>query len=223
MKPEKYKSETIYEWIDEMGDKIPFSRPKKNFARDFSDGVLVAELLKYFYPRFVEVHNYPPANSYALKLENWNTMNRKVMPKLKLHLNSNLIEELSRANPRAVEKLLVEIKEKIDSVLSDDSKDSDDIISPEISDEVMKIPISKTDDGEKVYKKMVPANLLEKKIVEVKEKDKTIDVLEKRIQHLESLLALKETRIHNLTMQLCKPEKNDLLFKPVKRSLKFQN
>lgn len=44
----------------------------------FFFSVLVAELLKYFYPRYVELHNYPGANSYALKLENWNTMNRKV-------------------------------------------------------------------------------------------------------------------------------------------------
>lgn len=35
---EKNATEEIYEWIDEIGDKIPFSRPKKNFARDFSDG-----------------------------------------------------------------------------------------------------------------------------------------------------------------------------------------
>lgn len=32
------KLEEIYEWIDELSGKIPFSRPKKNFARDFSDG-----------------------------------------------------------------------------------------------------------------------------------------------------------------------------------------
>lgn len=31
----------IYIWVD----SIPLSRPKKNMARDFSDGVLMAEII----------------------------------------------------------------------------------------------------------------------------------------------------------------------------------
>lgn len=31
----------IYSWVDSM----PLSRPKKNIARDFSDGVLMAEIV----------------------------------------------------------------------------------------------------------------------------------------------------------------------------------
>ena len=49
----------IYNWIDE----IPLSRPKKNIARDFSDGVLLAEIISYYLPRIIELHNYSPANS----------------------------------------------------------------------------------------------------------------------------------------------------------------
>ena len=41
--------EHLYNWIDE----IPFSRAKKNIARDFSDGVLMAELVKHFFPRMI--------------------------------------------------------------------------------------------------------------------------------------------------------------------------
>ena len=44
----------IYNWVDE----IPLSRPKKNIARDFSDGVLMAEIVKHYYPTMVELHNY---------------------------------------------------------------------------------------------------------------------------------------------------------------------
>jgi len=51
----------IYNWVDE----IPLSRPKRNIARDFSDGgifiyvfkfstlVLVAEIVKHFTPHLV--------------------------------------------------------------------------------------------------------------------------------------------------------------------------
>ena len=34
----------IYEWVD----SIELSRPKKNIARDFSDGVLLAEIIKSY-------------------------------------------------------------------------------------------------------------------------------------------------------------------------------
>lgn len=52
-------------------DEVPLSRPKRNIARDFSDGVLVAEIVAHYFPKLVEMHNYPPANSYAQKIYNW--------------------------------------------------------------------------------------------------------------------------------------------------------
>lgn len=51
--------QTIYNWVDE----IPLSRPKRNISRDFADGVLVAEIVKHFIPRIVELHNYSNASS----------------------------------------------------------------------------------------------------------------------------------------------------------------
>lgn len=62
----------VYNWVDE----IPLSRPKKNIARDFSDGVLLAEIVHHFVPKYVEIHNYSAANSTTQKLYNWNTLNR---------------------------------------------------------------------------------------------------------------------------------------------------
>lgn len=49
----------VYNWVDE----IPLSRPKKNIARDFSDCVLIAEVIKHFLPQLVELHNYSNAHS----------------------------------------------------------------------------------------------------------------------------------------------------------------
>ena len=68
----------IYRWID----KLPLSRPKKNIARDFSDGVLMAEVVKHFFPGKVEIHNYSTTNSVAKKLSNWDTLNQKVLKRL---------------------------------------------------------------------------------------------------------------------------------------------
>jgi hypothetical protein len=51
-----------------MVDTIPFSRAKKNIHRDFSDGVMMAELIFHYNPKLVALHNYPPANSLAKKV-----------------------------------------------------------------------------------------------------------------------------------------------------------
>jgi hypothetical protein len=68
----------IYEWVD----SVPLSRPKKNIARDFSDGgkilfilVLMAEMIKNHIPKIVELHNYPAASSTSQKNYNWATLN----------------------------------------------------------------------------------------------------------------------------------------------------
>jgi hypothetical protein len=53
----------LYSWVDE----VPLSRPKRNIARDFSDGVLVAELVAHYFPSMVELHNYSSANSAQQK------------------------------------------------------------------------------------------------------------------------------------------------------------
>ena len=57
----------VYQWVDE----IPLSRPKRNISRDFADGVLTAEIVAHYFPRLIEIHNYPPANSYSQKMYNW--------------------------------------------------------------------------------------------------------------------------------------------------------
>ena len=66
----------LYAWIDE----IPLTRQKKNITRDFSDGVLTAEVVHNFLPKYVDLHNYSPANANQQKIENWRTLNSKKPP-----------------------------------------------------------------------------------------------------------------------------------------------
>ena len=61
----------VYAWIDE----IPLTRQKKNMTRDFSDGVLTAEVVHHFLPKYVDLHNYSPANGVQQKVTNWRTLN----------------------------------------------------------------------------------------------------------------------------------------------------
>eukprot|EP00892_Ulva_mutabilis_P010927 jgi/Ulvmu1/8206/UM041_0015.1 len=92
----------LYSWVDD----IPLSRPKRNIARDFSDAVLVAEVVQYFFPRDVQLHNYSAANSFTQKMYNWNTLNAKVFHKLGFAVPKNLCEAAARAQPMAIEKVL---------------------------------------------------------------------------------------------------------------------
>jgi hypothetical protein len=92
----------IYEWVD----SIELSRPKKNIARDFSDGVLLAEIIKSYLPHMVDLHNYPSCSNSKHKESNWNVLNNKVLKKLHIKLTKNEIDSIIKAEPLAIEKLL---------------------------------------------------------------------------------------------------------------------
>lgn len=92
----------IYEWVD----SIPLSRQKKNISRDFNDAVLLAEMIKYHYPRLVDLHNYPSASSTKAKLVNWETLNKKVLKKLGVKITKNEINDIINSKPNAIENLL---------------------------------------------------------------------------------------------------------------------
>ncbi|KAI5733069.1 hypothetical protein M8J76_007342 [Diaphorina citri] len=103
--------EVLYDWIDRMD----FVKNQKNVHRDFSDGVLMAELLKKLWPKMVDLHNYSPANSFTNKLANWTTLNSKVLKKMKLGQSQKTLEDLARAEPDVLEQLLGKIKQKYDN------------------------------------------------------------------------------------------------------------
>ena len=102
----------IYEWVD----KIPLSRQKKNIARDFNDGVLLAEMIKYHYPRLVDLHNYPNASSTKQKLSNWNTLNTKVLKKLGIKVTKEEINDIMNSKPNAIEFLLIKVYKVIHNI-----------------------------------------------------------------------------------------------------------
>ncbi|XP_032230042.2 sperm flagellar protein 1 [Nematostella vectensis] len=101
----------LFTWIDE----IPLSRPKKSITRDFSDGVLVAEIVKNFLPKLVDIHNYSPANSLTQKLTNWSTLNRKVLTKhLNYTVSDNTINNIVNCKAGAIEHVLFVLRGKIE-------------------------------------------------------------------------------------------------------------
>ncbi|XP_059151404.1 sperm flagellar protein 1-like isoform X2 [Physella acuta] len=114
--------EELYSWVD----KIPLSRPKRNIARDFSDGVMIAELIKHFLPHIVSLHNYTPGNATKMKLDNWRLLNRKVFNKLNFQLTEDLIRELCLGKQGLIERFLMHVRAKIERAMWDMQKDAGD-------------------------------------------------------------------------------------------------
>ncbi|PIK35444.1 putative sperm flagellar protein 1-like [Apostichopus japonicus] len=103
----------LYAWVDE----ITLSRPKRNITRDFSDGVLVAEVVHFFIPRIVELHNYTPANSTMQKMGNWGTLNRKVFTKINFNIPESVIRSICNCKAGVIEVILLQLRQKIEKYL----------------------------------------------------------------------------------------------------------
>ncbi|XP_012535772.1 sperm flagellar protein 1-like [Monomorium pharaonis] len=186
----------IYNWIDQ----IKFSRPKRNIARDFSDGVLMAELLKRYYPKHVDVHNYVAGNSIAKKIDNWSTLNRKVLSKIDMRLGKEVINQLASSQSGVIEKVLSDLRAKI---LRDSNAERESLYFgfEESKDNNIETVDSALNPDE-VANKTVPRHLFTRLKQELQEKNDTISTLQQKISHLESLMKLKDQRIDDLTVQI---------------------
>ena len=68
----------VYEWVD----SFTLSKTKRNIARDFSDGMLVAEILQNYFPEYVNLHSYPSCHKVQMKRANWGFLKQKVYSKV---------------------------------------------------------------------------------------------------------------------------------------------
>ncbi|XP_064304843.1 sperm flagellar protein 1 [Phalacrocorax carbo] len=100
----------LYAWLD----TLPLSRPRRSIARDFSDGVLAAEVVKFFFPAMVQLHSYVPASSTPQKLANWGHLNRKVLSKLNFSIPNDVIRQVVQCRPGVVEQVLLLLRQKIE-------------------------------------------------------------------------------------------------------------
>lgn len=195
---------SLYDWLD----SIPFSRPKKNIARDFSDGILAAELIKYFFPTLVELHNYPASNSFEQKKVNWSILNQKVLRKLDFPISDPTINELASGSRRdATEYFLYTLREKIDLCMKNmlekaksKSDSSQSVIRKGSSDDVLKLspgkgPFRPEDLTEKIETGLtVHDTSLKSKSKAVYFGDSNLDMVPRELydQKVQELLACEE-------------------------------
>ncbi|XP_041985587.1 sperm flagellar protein 1-like [Aricia agestis] len=202
--------ESVLAWVD----TYKLSRPSKKINRDFSDAVLLAEILNAHYPKLVDMHNYPPRNSQALKLNNWLTLNRKVLRKLKLNLCSSTMEQLSNSCSGVIERVLLMVRDKIhrDEEMNRSNREMEQNVSSGGSyyeacgddENVLIVPLKTRVNGvlEVIQKKVVSHESYLAMKEELKDIKETAETLKQKVEHLDNLLKLKEERIEELQQQL---------------------
>ena len=169
----------IYEWVD----SIELSRPKKNIARDFSDGVLLAEIIKNYLPRLVDLHNYPSCSNTKHKESNWNVLNNKVLKRLGIKLTKSEINDIITCQHLAIENLL----QRVYNVLQN------------------KVNMSKTKSNmnQKNNNDMLRKTLEEKENV-IKQLRDIIEVLELKLKNSEEMEKILKNKVSQLTETLNK-------------------
>ncbi|XP_067884819.1 sperm flagellar protein 1-like isoform X2 [Heterodontus francisci] len=221
----------LYSWVD----TIQLSRAKRNIARDFSDGVLIAEVVKFHFPKLVEMHNYTPANSTQQKLNNWAHLNR-----LNFYIPEDVVRKVAQCSPGVVELVLSTLRLKIGEKLKrrknkEPSSPQDlEYYSTAMEQDLGQFPASPRSKGcstgdhhyiqlradhpalspikaqtgcaQKSQLSPEVRILMEEKEQALLAFQETIQILQVKIRRLEHLLYLKNVRIDDLTRRVQQAE-----------------
>lgn len=199
---EQYRS--IYAWID----AIPLSRPKRNMARDFSDGVMLAEVVAAYFPHLVEIHNYPAANSQKQKVYNFETLNTRVLKKLGFTIPRPTIEDIVNCKPGTIESVLNTLQYKMAKYRERKSQTTESS-SPgrgsqrgadgQIADDDRSGVNRSNKSNPSNVKNAVDQDILMEKEQQIRELQETVEILELKVAKLEQLVRLKDNKIQKLT------------------------
>ncbi|KAM6144289.1 sperm flagellar protein 1 [Erethizon dorsatum] len=221
----------LYLWVD----NIPLSRPKRNLSRDFSDGVLVAEIVKFYFPKMVEMHNYVPANSLQQKLSNWGHLNRKVLNKLNISVPDDVMRKIAQCAPGVVELVLIPLRERLEERQKRRKQGAGFLqdLAPRDGGDYMDVGLSQKARGEGALdpqgggqlrggqqpaprppgynqaQQSDPSFVLQiaEKEQELLASQETVQVLQMKVRRLEHLLQLKNVRIEDLSRRLQQAER----------------
>ena len=168
----------IYEWVD----SIELSRPKKNIARDFSDGVLLAEIIKSYFPRLVDLHNYPSCSNSKHKESNWNVLNNKVLKRLGIKLTKKEIDDIIKCEHLAIERLLQRVHNVLGNKSNKDQKNISNLNFQKNNNDMLRKALQEKDNVIKQLHDII--EVLELKLKNSEEMEK---ILEKKVLELEAL------------------------------------
>ena len=103
----------IVAWLD----TISLSRPIRSLEVDFADGVLIAEIIAYFFPEYVDLEMFRPSRNVSQRAKNWRILNFDVLPKLSLNAPGAVVRDITNGDNRAIEQFLIRLREKIEEHL----------------------------------------------------------------------------------------------------------
>ncbi|VTZ68515.1 conserved protein, unknown function [Plasmodium chabaudi chabaudi] len=190
--PSKVREEELndlHEWIN----SFTLSRKIKNINRDFSDGVLMAELVNICLPKFVETHNYSKANSINQKTYNWNTLNEKVFKRLSFKIDKKNVEEIVNCKYMGVEKVLITFKDQLQKYKSEIKEQNSNLLNKDLDKSISHE--TEIADGENQH-------LNESQNHDPLNSNEIVEILREKIFNLEKLLKIKENKIDILNRKI---------------------
>ncbi|XP_074052125.1 sperm flagellar protein 1 isoform X2 [Macrotis lagotis] len=182
--------------------------------------VLAAEVVKFYFPKMVEMHNYVPANSVQQKINNWIHLNRKVLHKLNFSVPDDVIQKIAQCSPGVVELVLIPLRERLEGK----KRNKQGELAFQDGSNYMDVGFSQKSQGNGATDppragplrggKFLPAysQALQAEpsfLVQMAEKEQellasqeTVQVLQMKVRRLEHLLQLKNVRIDDLSRRL---------------------
>ncbi|XP_043992022.1 sperm flagellar protein 1 [Gambusia affinis] len=211
---EKEERDTLA-WLD----KIPFSRHKKHISRDFSDGVMVAEVVQHYFPKIVDIHNYVTSCKTQQKLGNWNLLNKRVFSKLDFYVSEETVKKIVSSTPGVVLPVMFFLKEKIENKLAQatqtrhyfrsQEKPFSDVEIQQAEARIMAqlAEMKITEPTEKPQQlmffpemsRLTMRQVMLEKELQVEELQDILKILQVKVNKLEELIQLKDKRIEHLT------------------------
>ena len=168
------------EWVNSLG----LSKKCRSINRDFSDGVLMSEVVHHFYPKLVDLHNYEQGLKIDTKIYNWNTLNQKIFKKLGFPLDVNTINGLANSHQGYVEKILTDFKNYTENKVIPLESVRQPTKTPKKKKEVPPEPMNDAD-----------RECLVEKIYESAKQKAIIAMLEAKYQKLKELMMIKDAKL----------------------------
>jgi hypothetical protein len=95
----------VYKWVDSFN----LTQKKSLIQRDFSDGVMLYEILTQLFPKLLSQVKLQHFSCVSKKKENWLILNRIVFSKLNIKLSDKQIERLVSQEESYIEKFLFKL------------------------------------------------------------------------------------------------------------------
>lgn len=73
----------------------------------------MSEVVKHYFPKMVDLHNYVKTNQVSKKVYNWKALNQKVFRRMGFLISDEDIDAVARGDKGAVEEVLLFVQEKM--------------------------------------------------------------------------------------------------------------